>query len=244
MTFFVSLRSFVRLASPRHTDRIPLPAIKSLIQQLATRTNYGLDAASDLPTSTENGTVPAGLQLWFWEVEDEGKWVTEFAARLEKRKKERQEVRCTVFLFPVFFRLFLRCLVRRRYSPSVGIFPKARRLTWIPCILVYMSQIKRTAVELFTALSEADQRALLDGKSPSAATASSSSTTTSKDVKGKGKAKVKAEDGAEGEGGEGEVKGKGKGKKKEMTEEEKAAAEVSFAPPSLVIQNRRSEVEC
>ncbi|KAG0654646.1 hypothetical protein C6P46_001569 [Rhodotorula mucilaginosa] len=157
-------------------DEKAVGAIKSLIQQLATRTNYGLDAASDLPTSTENGTVPAGLQLWFWEVEDEGKWVTEFAARLEKRKKERQE-------------------------------------------------IKRTAVELFTALSEADQRALLDGKSPSAATASSSSTTTSKDVKGKGKAKVKAEDGAEGEGGEGEVKGKGKGKKKEMTEEEKAAAE-------------------
>ncbi|KWU44970.1 hypothetical protein RHOSPDRAFT_33510 [Rhodotorula sp. JG-1b] len=157
-------------------DEKAVGAIKTLIQQLATRNNYGLDA-SDLP---DTATVPAGLQLWFWEVDDEVKWVTEFAARLEKRKKERQE-------------------------------------------------IKRAAVDLFTALSEADQRALLDKKSPSAAAGSSSSTTTSKDVKGKGKAKAKAEDGAEDEGGEGDSKGKGKGKKKEMTEEEKAAAEAKAA---------------
>ena len=111
-------------------------------------------------------------------------------------------------------------------GPSVK---KLEKLTWKEsCLLAFVNQIKRAAVDLFTALSEADQRALLDKKSPSAAAGSSSSTTTSKDVKGKGKAKAKAEDGAEDEGGEGDSKGKGKGKKKEMTEEEKAAAEVSF----------------
>lgn len=119
-----------------HTDRIPLPAIKTLIQQLATRTNYGLDASSDLPAAAITATVPAGLQLWFWEVDDEGQWVTEFAARLEKRKKERQEVSR---LSPLFW-LYLRheCprahLEASRISSSAnnlfdGLFEKSSMLT-------------------------------------------------------------------------------------------------------------------
>lgn len=118
---FLFVRSFGWL--PRHTDRIPLPAIKTLIQQLATRTNYGLDASSDLPdTATADVNVPAGLQLWFWEVEDEEKWVSEFAARLEKRKKERQEVS----RLSLFFWSYLRHEYRAPLSRLAAFLPPRR----------------------------------------------------------------------------------------------------------------------
>ncbi|GAA5862228.1 hypothetical protein JCM3774_004831 [Rhodotorula dairenensis] len=152
-------------------ERIPAAEIKTLIQQLATRTNFGLDP-SDLADAS---TVPLGLQLSVWEVDDDKLWVTEFAARLEKRKNERRE-------------------------------------------------IKRAAVELFTSLPEAKQRALLAGKDPVA------SSSTAKDPKGKGKGGAQVDDLTNEEEGE-DVKPdvKSKGKKKELTEEEKVAAEEKAA---------------
>lgn len=88
----------------------------------------------------------------------------------------------------------------------------------LPC-----AQIKSAVVDLFASLPEADQRALLEGKDSSAA----SSVTNSN---GKGKGKPKTEKSADGEQGDEDVKPdvKGKGKKKDLTEEDKAAAEVSL----------------
>ncbi|GAA5978553.1 hypothetical protein JCM10908_004401 [Rhodotorula pacifica] len=202
--------------------RVPLGPLRTLIETLATRTNYGLSpsdlspaltttssssaAASTSATASGSGgtekgaagavvTIPSGLEIWVWEVEREELWVSEFAGRLEKRRQERQE-------------------------------------------------IKRAAVELFTSLSEKEQRAVLGtgGKSSSAPVVASS-----KEPKGKGKGKAKEEgeeeeereeaDGAEadGEGEEekpdvkGKGKAKGKGKKDEAAAEEKAAARAAKA---------------
>lgn len=81
--------------SSRHADRVPIPPIKTLISQLGTRTSYGLDV-SDIPAAiygtTKRVTVPIGLQLWFWEVEDEGKWANELAEQLQEEKKQRSQV--------------------------------------------------------------------------------------------------------------------------------------------------------
>ncbi|BGP53728.1 hypothetical protein JCM8202_003659 [Rhodotorula sphaerocarpa] len=91
------------------SEKLPIQPIRSLIQSLATRTNYGL-SDSDLPsddtpssgpsseaekveTKPATKAIPAGLQIWCWEVEDRKLWVQEFAPRLEKRKAERQEIR-------------------------------------------------------------------------------------------------------------------------------------------------------
>lgn len=96
---------FFPFCGPPPTDRIPTGGIKSLIQQLATRTNFGLDPSDLPPVAAPTGSsatsssstskaivVPAGLQLWVWEVDDDKLWVTEFAARLGKRRNERREV--------------------------------------------------------------------------------------------------------------------------------------------------------
>lgn len=75
------------------TARIPSAPLKTLIQSLASRTNYGLtlDDIDDLPEGVK--AVPTGLLIQVWEVKDEDLWVDEMRARLEKRKAERDEVR-------------------------------------------------------------------------------------------------------------------------------------------------------
>lgn len=77
-------------------DRVPFGSLKTLIESLADRVNYGLDLA-DLPNGLPEGTegVPAGLQVWRWEVKDEGLLPKELRSKLEKRKQERVQVSTT-----------------------------------------------------------------------------------------------------------------------------------------------------
>lgn len=81
-------------AGPSSADRIPFGPLKAVIESFADRVNYGLDV-SDLPKgSVPEGVsdVPVGLQVWRWEVRDEGMLPREVSARLEKRKVERKQV--------------------------------------------------------------------------------------------------------------------------------------------------------
>ncbi|GJN88559.1 hypothetical protein Rhopal_001525-T1 [Rhodotorula paludigena] len=160
--------------------RIPSAPLKTLIQSLASRNNYGLSLQDidDLPEGVK--AVPTGLLIQVWEVKDEDLWVDEMRARLEKRKAERDEIR-------------------------------------------------RVAIELFQALSEEEQAAVLTGDRKAAA---STSEGTKAKSKGKGKEKVKAEDADDEDEGkardEGEEKKETKpkkSKKKEKTEEEKREIE-------------------
>lgn len=84
--------AYVVRDSPR-TARIPSAPLKTLVQSLASRNNYGLtlDDIDDLPEGVK--AVPTGLLIQVWEVKDEDLWVDEMRARLEKRKAERDEVR-------------------------------------------------------------------------------------------------------------------------------------------------------
>lgn len=210
---------------------MPIQPIRSLIQSLATRTNYGL-SDSDLPsddtpssgpsseaekveTKPATKAIPAGLQIWCWEVEDRKLWVQEFAPRLEKRKAERQEVSAPSLSpaagprVPAFVAMFETHASMNRVLISLPSFRE-------PCH--HPRQIRRAALELFQSLPTSEQRDLLDGK-----------------VTATGKAKTKAKASGDGDGdadaagaaGDKTASGsKGKGKKKELTEEEKKAAEV------------------
>jgi len=82
-------------AFPLPAERIPIAPLKSLIAQLATRTNYGLalNDVDDLPEGVKE--VPAALQIWAWEVKDDDMLPTEMRAKLERRRREREEVRST-----------------------------------------------------------------------------------------------------------------------------------------------------
>ncbi|GAA6056417.1 hypothetical protein JCM3770_000692 [Rhodotorula araucariae] len=75
--------------------RIPTAPLKALIQALATRTNYGLAAndIDDLPEGVPG--VPAPLQIWSWEVKREEHWCSELRAKLERRKRDREEIKST-----------------------------------------------------------------------------------------------------------------------------------------------------
>ncbi|KAI5476517.1 hypothetical protein MNV49_007696 [Pseudohyphozyma bogoriensis] len=74
-------------------ERIPLAMIKSLIEQLATRENYGLDV-TDLPNGLPDGVteIPATLQVFRWEVKDVSLLPPE-AKNIDKRKTEREEAK-------------------------------------------------------------------------------------------------------------------------------------------------------
>ncbi|GAA5848684.1 hypothetical protein JCM8547_004595 [Rhodosporidiobolus lusitaniae] len=78
-------------------ERLPLAPLKSLISTLATRINYGLtasdlaDAGIDLPEGVKD--VHNGLQIWCWEVKDEGLLGSEVVGRYEKRRAEREEAK-------------------------------------------------------------------------------------------------------------------------------------------------------
>ncbi|CAO1631376.1 unnamed protein product [Sympodiomycopsis kandeliae] len=79
-------------------DILPLSVIESAIKQVAERINYGLepsDVASSSKSIAEPQDIPAGLQLWRWEVKDtsllQPERVQEMLARREERKEARQK---------------------------------------------------------------------------------------------------------------------------------------------------------
>ena len=78
---------------PAPAERVPFGPLKALIDSLADRVNYGLDV-SDLPDGLPLGVeaIPAGLQIWRWEVKDEALWPKELKSKLDKRKAERAQV--------------------------------------------------------------------------------------------------------------------------------------------------------
>lgn len=85
-------------------ERLPMAPIRSLVKEIATRVNYGL-ARTDAATALTKGKkvhIAPGLQLWFWEVNGEDEWPAEFAAELEERKKERDQVSDLRFVFLCF----------------------------------------------------------------------------------------------------------------------------------------------
>ncbi|KAK4058773.1 hypothetical protein OIO90_000219 [Microbotryomycetes sp. JL221] len=68
--------------------------IKALVQQIATRQNYGLDK-SDLPADLleEGSDVPSSLQLWFWEINDLDLLPVDCRVKAQKRQMERDEMK-------------------------------------------------------------------------------------------------------------------------------------------------------
>ncbi|BGP13902.1 hypothetical protein JCM10213_002543 [Rhodosporidiobolus nylandii] len=86
-------------ASGPDVDKLlPLAPLKSLINSLATRTNYGLqyDEIEDHDTNLLDDNakdVPPHTQIWAWEVKDLGLLCSEFQARWEKRRAEREQIR-------------------------------------------------------------------------------------------------------------------------------------------------------
>ncbi len=78
---------------PPAADRVPFGPLKAIIESIAGRVNYGIDA-TDLPGGLPEGAegVPAGLQLWRWEVKDEALLPKELRSKLDKRKAERVQV--------------------------------------------------------------------------------------------------------------------------------------------------------
>ncbi|KAK4053873.1 hypothetical protein OIV83_001529 [Microbotryomycetes sp. JL201] len=76
------------------SERFPSGPIKSLIQEIATRRNYGIDKA-DLPDGlVENDKeVPSNLELWFWEVNDLELLPADCRINVEKRKTEREQMK-------------------------------------------------------------------------------------------------------------------------------------------------------
>ncbi|KAK4703197.1 chromatin assembly factor 1 subunit A, partial [Phenoliferia sp. Uapishka_3] len=75
-------------------DRFPTASLKGLIESLASRTNYGLDA-SDLPTGFPEGVseMPLALQLWRWEVHDSSLLPPELESKLSRHRSERVEAK-------------------------------------------------------------------------------------------------------------------------------------------------------
>ncbi|KAL8293085.1 hypothetical protein RQP46_000779 [Phenoliferia psychrophenolica] len=71
-------------------DRFPTAPLKALIESLATRTNYGLDA-SDLPSGLPTGIseIPAGLQIWRWELHDPSLLPSELDKKLTQLRADR-----------------------------------------------------------------------------------------------------------------------------------------------------------
>ncbi|PWN21334.1 hypothetical protein BCV69DRAFT_282071 [Microstroma glucosiphilum] len=73
-------------------DVLPLDTIESALSRIAQRVNYGLDAsdvASSSTSASDSDDLPAGLQLWRWEVTDssllQGERLSEILARREER---------------------------------------------------------------------------------------------------------------------------------------------------------------
>ncbi|KAM0792386.1 hypothetical protein ACM66B_005066 [Microbotryomycetes sp. NB124-2] len=76
------------------SERFPSAPIKALIQELATRHNYGIDK-TDLPDGLldDDKEVPANLELWYWEVNNLDLLPADCRAKVEKRKLEREQTK-------------------------------------------------------------------------------------------------------------------------------------------------------
>ncbi|BGP46077.1 hypothetical protein JCM10450v2_001917 [Rhodotorula kratochvilovae] len=177
--------------------RIPTTPLKALIQSLATRTNYGLAAndVDDLPEGVSG--VPAPLQVWCWEVKSEEHWCAELRGKLERRKREREEIKTTAIAL-------FHALSEEEQAAVLSAAADAKGKGG-----------KSSASAKGKAKAEDGDGDEADGEGAPA-----------KKGKGKGKA-VKKEEGAEGEEGEEKPKAppKKKKEKKEPTEEEKREAE-------------------
>ncbi|GAA5923871.1 hypothetical protein JCM3775_005536 [Rhodotorula graminis] len=185
--------------------RIPTAPLKALIAQLATRTNYGiaLNDVDDLPEGVKG--VPAALQIWIWEVKDDDMLPSEMRSKLERRRREREEVKtAAVALF--------HALSESEQAAVLSGDAKAGPST--------SSSTTTKGKGKAAADDESDADNEGDG---------SGSAATKKKAKGKGKEKEKVNGEGKGETGEGsgEVKPKShkKKEKKEPTEEEKRDAE-------------------
>ncbi|GAA5894231.1 hypothetical protein JCM8208_002383 [Rhodotorula glutinis] len=194
--------------------RIPTAPLKSLIAQLATRTNYGvaLNDVDDLPEGVKD--VPAALQIWTWEVKDDDMLPSEMRAKLERRRREREEVKtAAVALFHALSESEQAAVL----SGDVKAGPSTSSTATTKDKGKSAAKGKGKAG---TDESDADNEGDGSGSGTGAGAAA-------KKVKGKGKEKEKVKDeGEAGEGG-GDVKPKShkKKEKKEPTEEEKREAE-------------------
>lgn len=77
-------------------EKLPLDVLEKTISEIAERTNYGLspsDLASSSSTPTSNDSLPAGLQIWRWEVRDQALLQSEKMQEIMERKEERKAAR-------------------------------------------------------------------------------------------------------------------------------------------------------
>ncbi|EPQ32459.1 uncharacterized protein PFL1_06835 [Pseudozyma flocculosa PF-1] len=81
--------------SPR--SKLTLPLIVNAIEKVAERRNYGLDishiSSASSGLASDDITIPAGLQLWRWEVRDTSLLPKENLEKIVARRKEREAVR-------------------------------------------------------------------------------------------------------------------------------------------------------
>lgn len=72
---------------------LPLDVVEDAIKSVATRVNYGLDA-STIPNTLVSTKLPAGWQIWRWEVKEEFRdWLPKNAKdKAAARIAERQQV--------------------------------------------------------------------------------------------------------------------------------------------------------
>ncbi|GAA5851302.1 hypothetical protein JCM9279_001099 [Rhodotorula babjevae] len=196
--------------------RIPSAPLKSLIAQLATRTNYGLalNDVDDLPEGVKD--VPAALQIWTWEVKDDDMLPSEMRSKLERRRREREEVKtAAVALFHALSESEQAAVLSGDAKPGPSTSSSSSAAT------------KTKSKDKGKAKAAADDSDA-DNEGDGADTGSGSGAAAKK-AKGKGKEKEKIKADGEGEKGEGsgEVKPKShkKKEKKEPTEEEKREGE-------------------
>lgn len=72
---------------------LPLDVVEKAIKSVATRVNYGLDASA-IPNAPVSAKLPAGWQIWRWEVKEEFRdWLPKNAKdKAAARIAERQQV--------------------------------------------------------------------------------------------------------------------------------------------------------
>lgn len=82
--------------SQAELDVLPLDTIESAVSRIAQRVNYGLgpsDVASSSTSASDSDELPAGLQLWRWEVTDSSLLQAERLSEILSRREERVAAR-------------------------------------------------------------------------------------------------------------------------------------------------------
>jgi hypothetical protein len=82
--------------SQAELDVLPLDTIESAVSGIAQRVNYGLgpsDVASSSTSASDSDELPAGLQLWRWEVTDSSLLQAERLSEILSRREERVAAR-------------------------------------------------------------------------------------------------------------------------------------------------------